>query len=69
MIEQRPVRMGGHLNVEAGCRRDRSAEGGRPFVDQPQQIRERENYAHPGFYHCAPAIGQRISHRRGGSPH
>jgi len=41
--------MGRHLNVEAGCRVDRSAEGSGPFVDQPQLIGERENVVHPGF--------------------
>src|SRR5262245_41422619 len=41
--------MGRHLQVEAGCRGDRSAEGGRPIVDQPQMIREREDLVDVGF--------------------
>ena len=46
VIEQRPRGMGRHLNVEAGCRGDRSVEGSRPFVDQPQLVMERESLVH-----------------------
>ncbi|MET9974596.1 hypothetical protein ACFYOI_23185 [Streptomyces microflavus] len=39
-IEQRPLGAGRHLHIEAGGGGDRNAEGGRPFVDESQQVRE-----------------------------
>lgn len=40
---------GQNRHVEAGRCGDRSAEGGRPFVNEPQMIRERQNRLHSGF--------------------
>ncbi|WP_405117105.1 hypothetical protein OG559_22125 [Micromonospora sp. NBC_01405] len=48
-IEQRPFWAARHRHVEAGRRSDRGAEGGRPFVNQPQMIRERQSLLHSGF--------------------
>jgi hypothetical protein len=60
-VEQGPLGAGWHLLVEAGRGGDRGAEGGRPFVDQPQQIGELQRFSIPAVYHCAPATGQRFS--------
>ncbi|MFJ6950365.1 hypothetical protein [Micromonospora aurantiaca (nom. illeg.)] len=60
-IEQGPLRMGRNLHVEAGRRGDRDTEGGRPFVDEPQMIGERQRLVHVGFLPVRPATGQRFS--------
>jgi len=47
-IEQRPLGTGRHLHIEAGRRGDHGAEGGRAFVDQPQQIGKLQSLLHSG---------------------
>jgi hypothetical protein len=58
-IEQRPLGAGRHLHVEAGRGGDRGPEGGRPFVDQPQQIGELQSLFHADCLSPCSTTGQR----------
>jgi hypothetical protein len=49
-IQQRPLGAGRYLRAEAGRGGDRGAEGGRPFVDEPEQVWELQGLFHSGFY-------------------